>query len=120
MSKLDALLERMAALVGISPSYTDAFGQSVETRPETQRALLAGLGLGIETLGEAQESLAWLERLKAGAIPAIIPVEASRSARVRLRASLGAATWSLTEENGAGHEGRLAKGDTALEIPALP
>jgi hypothetical protein len=78
MSKLDALLERMAAFVGISPSYTDAFGQSVETRPETQRALLAGLGLGVDTLQDAQESLQRLEGLKAGAIPAVIPVEAGR------------------------------------------
>ena len=83
MSKLDALLERMAAFVGISPSYTDAFGQSVETRPETQRALLAGLGLGVETPQEAQESLQRLERLKAGAIPAVIPVEAGQPALSR-------------------------------------
>ena len=47
MSKLDDLLERMAALVGISSSYTDAFGKSVETRPETRQALLAGLGLAV-------------------------------------------------------------------------
>ena len=44
MSKLDALVERMAALVGISPDYTDAFGRSVQTSPATRQALLGGVG----------------------------------------------------------------------------
>ncbi|WP_230530911.1 malto-oligosyltrehalose synthase [Microvirga roseola] len=120
MSELNALLERMAALVGISSSYTDAFGKSVQITPETRRALLAGLGLDIETESAAQDSLARLEQLKGGAVPAVIPVEAEQPGKIRLRNSPGPVAWHLAEENGATHEGRLAKGASALEIPALP
>ena len=89
MSKLNALLERMAALVGISSDYTDAFGNSVQTTPETRGALLAALGLDVSSERAAQESLARLERLKAGVIPAVIPVEAGKPAKIRLRGSPG-------------------------------
>jgi len=119
MTKLNALLERMAALVGISPSYTDAFGKSVDTSPETQQALLAGLGLGVQTEAEARESLARLERLKGGIIPAVLPIEAGKPGKIRLRNSPGPLAWHLVEENGTKHEGRAARGAAAVEIPAL-
>ncbi|HEV2564128.1 MAG TPA: 4-alpha-glucanotransferase, partial [Microvirga sp.] len=120
MSKLDALLERMAALVGISPDYTDAFGQSVETSPATRQALLAGLGLDISSEAGAQESLARLERLKNGPLPAVITVDAETPSTIDFRASPGQQTWILIEEDGAVHEGRLGKGDLSLALPALP
>jgi hypothetical protein len=60
MSKLNALLERMAELIGISTDYTDAFGKSVETSPETRNSLLAALGLNTASENEARESLARL------------------------------------------------------------
>ena len=123
MSRLNALLERMASLIGISSSYTDAFGQSVETTPETRQALLAGLGLGVATEREAQESLERLERLKTGVIPSVIPVEANQPAKIRLRGTPGQAggglTWQVTEESGSVHEGRLAKGGSTLDLPPL-
>ncbi|MEE1613574.1 malto-oligosyltrehalose synthase [Microvirga sp. CF3016] len=120
MSKLDALLERMAALVGISPDYTDAFGQSVETSPATRQALLAGLGLDISSEAGAQESLARLERLKHGPLPAVITVDAEAPSTIEFRASPGQQAWILIEEDGAVHEGRLGKGDLSLGLPALP
>ena len=63
MSKLNALLERMAALVGISEDYTDAFGKTVATAPETRRAMLAALGLDVTSEQGAQDSIERLERL---------------------------------------------------------
>jgi (1->4)-alpha-D-glucan 1-alpha-D-glucosylmutase len=119
MSRLDVLLERIAGLVGISASYTDAFGQSVETTSETRRALLTGLGLGISTEQEARESLTRLERLKAGAIPAVMTVEAEQPFKLRLRNSSGQGAWRLIEESGKAHEGHIAREATVLEIPAL-
>ncbi|MBL0404565.1 malto-oligosyltrehalose synthase [Microvirga aerilata] len=120
MSKLNALLERMAAIVGISSDYTDAFGNSVQTTAETRVALLTALGLDVSSERAAQESLARLERLKAGVIPAVIPVEAGKPAKLRLRGSPGQLAWTLTEEGGQVREGRLPKGAGTLDIPALP
>ncbi|WP_262296481.1 malto-oligosyltrehalose synthase [Microvirga sesbaniae] len=120
MSKLDALVERMAALVGISPDYTDAFGQSVETSPSTRQALLAALGLDVSSEAGAQESLARLERLKRGPVPAVVTVDADKAATLAFRAAPGPLSWILIEEDGAVHEGRLARTDAAVDIPALP
>ncbi len=119
MSKLNALLERMAALVGISPDYTDAFGKKVETTSETRVALLTALGLDVTSEQGAKESLDRLERLKVGPVPAVISVEAGKPASIKHRGTAGASAWTLTEEGGSTHEGRLAKG-SALEIPSLP
>lgn len=120
MSKLDALLERMAALVGISPDYTDAFGKSVETGPDTRQALLAALGLDLASEAGARESLARLERLKNGPVPAVVAIDAENPSTVEFRTKAGPQAWILIEENGAVHEGRLAKDDDALDLPALP
>jgi len=119
MSKLNALLERMAALVGISTDYTDAFGNRIETTSETREALLSALGLDITSESGARESLARLERLKSGAIPAVIPVEADKASKIKLRIPQDALAWTILEESGATHEGRLSKSG-AIDIPALP
>ncbi|WP_114942858.1 malto-oligosyltrehalose synthase [Microvirga calopogonii] len=120
MSKLDALVERMAALVGISSDYTDAFGNSVETSPATRQALLTALGLDISSEASARESLARLEHLKNGAVPAVVTVDADKPSTVTFRAAPGPQAWILIEENGAVHEGRLAKDESGLDLPALP
>ncbi|MCB8822192.1 malto-oligosyltrehalose synthase [Microvirga rosea] len=121
MSTLDALTERMAALIGIAPRYTDAFGQSVDTNHETRVALLEGLGLSVRTEREARDSLATLEILKAGPLPSLIPVQADKPATIHLRKATPATTWRLTSETGHIHEGRLAGSSaTSIDIPALP
>jgi (1->4)-alpha-D-glucan 1-alpha-D-glucosylmutase len=120
MSKLNALLERMAALVGISEDYTDAFGKTVATTPETRQALLVALGLDVGTEQEARESLARLERLKTDPIPSVIPVDAEMPSTIELRGAPGQLAWILIEESGSVHEGRLAKGSGTLDLPALP
>lgn len=120
MSKLDALLEQMADLVGMSTDYADAFGRTIETSPETRNAVLAALGLSINSEAEAQASLARLEKLKSGLIPAILPVSSEQPTTVRLRGKTGPLSWTIIEENGARHEGKLAEGAGALKLPALP
>jgi (1->4)-alpha-D-glucan 1-alpha-D-glucosylmutase len=120
MSKLDALLERMAALVGISQDYSDAFGKKVETSSDTREALLAALGLNVASVKGAQESLERLERLKTGPIPAVMTVEAGAPAKIKLRSAAGASAWTLTEEDGTTHVGRLTKASRTLDLPALP
>jgi (1->4)-alpha-D-glucan 1-alpha-D-glucosylmutase len=120
MSKLDALLERMAALVGISPDYSDAFGKRVETSSDTRKALLMALGLDVTSEKGAQESLRRLEELRTGPIPAVLPVEAGVPAKIKLRGSPGASAWTLTEEGGTTHEGRLTKASRTLDLPPLP
>ncbi|MXQ10066.1 malto-oligosyltrehalose synthase [Microvirga makkahensis] len=120
MSKFEAILERMAELVGLSPDYADAFGRSIKTSPETRNAILAALDLGTASEGEARESLSRLEKLKTGLIPGVIPIPSDRPANVTLRAKTGPLNWTIIEENGATHEGRSAGGETALKLPALP
>src|SRR3712207_9203222 len=85
MSKLDALLERVSALVGISPNYSDAFGKRIETSSDTRKALLTALGLDVSSEKGAQASLKRLERLKAGSVPAVITVKAGAPAKIKLQ-----------------------------------
>ncbi|HZH12333.1 MAG TPA: malto-oligosyltrehalose synthase [Microvirga sp.] len=120
MSKLGADLEHMAALVGISPEYSDAFGRRIETSPETRSALLKALGIGTSNEDEVQQSLARLKRLKAGLIPAVIPILADQPARVPLQGQPKQGEWRITEETGEVHEGKLGKDAAALNLPALP
>jgi len=120
MSKLDALLERMAELVGLSSDYADAFGRSIETSPETRNAILAALGLGTASEKEAQESLSRLEKLRSGLIPAVVPIPSNSPATVTLRGKTAPSSWTIIEEDGTRHEGRSPEGETALELPALP
>ncbi|PVE22036.1 4-alpha-glucanotransferase [Microvirga sp. KLBC 81] len=120
MSKLNALLERMAELVGISPDYADAFGRSIETSPETRNALLTVLGLRIGSEDEAQQSLARLEGLKAGPISAVISVSSDRLAAIPLRGKVEQTSWLITEETGTTHEGTIPRGEATLKLPALP
>jgi (1->4)-alpha-D-glucan 1-alpha-D-glucosylmutase len=119
MTGLETLLERMATLVGISPYYKDAFGRSVETTPETRRALLTGLGLAVQNESEARDSLATLERVKSGIVPALLVVEPNRAADIALRGSAAGLEWHIDEEAGTHHEGRTSKSGT-LQLPALP
>ena len=123
MSRLDELIERLAALVGIAPGYTDVYGQPVTSSLEGRRAILQGFGLPTSTEAEARDSLARVEALRHGLLPAIIVTEAGREARVPLNAlRVGVATWRLTDEGGATREGRASISDgrgAAMPLPHL-
>ncbi|MEZ0170145.1 malto-oligosyltrehalose synthase [Microvirga sp. TS319] len=120
MSNRDAVLRRMAELIGLSPDYTDAFGRRIETSPETRNAILEALGLHVATEKEAQDSLARLERLKGAPLPAIIPVSSDCPLRIELRAKTDQVRWTLIEEGGTIHQGKIAQGDSTLKLPGLP
>jgi (1->4)-alpha-D-glucan 1-alpha-D-glucosylmutase len=116
MSEHDSLIERLGGLLGIARSYADAFGRSIETSTETRRAILAGFGLAVGTEEEARRSLAEMEALRNGPVPALLPVEAGRPSRIPLRGAEDA-SWRLAEEGGVAREGRARGG--ALDLPAL-
>ena len=91
------------------------------TSPATRQALLTALGLDITSEAGAQESLARLERLKNRPIPGCHPDRSPKNLRPSNSArSPGQLAWILIEEDGAVHEGRLAKDSSALDLPALP
>ncbi|HEX2555979.1 MAG TPA: malto-oligosyltrehalose synthase [Microvirga sp.] len=113
MSEHEVLIDRLGALLGIAHSYADAFGRSVDTSTETRRAILAGFGLDVATEEAARRSLREVEALRNGPVPALIPVEAGRPARIPLR-DADEAGWRLVEESGAVHEGRAAGGTLEL------
>jgi (1->4)-alpha-D-glucan 1-alpha-D-glucosylmutase len=120
VSAPDELVERLAALVGVAGGYTDQLGRPVPTPLGARRAVLEGLGFDLSSTESGHESLARAEAVKAAPLPALIPVEAGRSARVPLRAPSGSsATWRLTEESGGTREGRVTPTGDALVLPAL-
>ena len=99
MSKLDALLERMAALVGISPDYSDAFGKTVETSADTRKALLAALGLDVTSGQGAQDEPRATGAAEDRPAACGVTVEAETPRQIKFRsAARSRRTWVLTEE----------------------
>ncbi|HKG76463.1 MAG TPA: 4-alpha-glucanotransferase, partial [Beijerinckiaceae bacterium] len=124
MSEHDALIDRIAALVGIAPVYTDVLGRQIETRADTQRAILSAFGLAVGTEAEARDSLARVGRLRRGPVPALIPVEAGQPARIPARLGIGAEVrWRLIDESGGAQDGRAAiaadTNNAAFDLPPL-
>lgn len=120
MTKHSAPLEHLARLVGISPEYKDAFGRKVETVPDTRDAILTALGLSVSSEAETQASIARLERLRSSVLPAVLVIDAGRQYPITLRQIPEQVDWVLTEDNGNVREGRIAKGESTLDLPALP
>lgn len=107
----DALMA-LAAHVGIVASYTDQTRRRRVTGRATARALLAALGLPVETMAEAAGTL---DALRAGEAGRRLPSWSVVETGVAPRGLLGAgARWELTREDGSTAEGA---GDT---LPALP
>lgn len=122
MNGHDEMIRRIAALVGIAERYRDQEGRIVETPLESQRAVLVGLGLPIEGGMETRGTLARIEALKNGLVPALLPTRPGGPVTLPLRGITGgSATWRLQEEGGTMREGRsvVATGGT-IDLPALP
>ena len=109
MRSLDALAEA----AGIEPGYHDIWHNHIVTSPELKRRMLAAMGFAVEN-GEAVET--GLEAIAARRWQrlvdpvAVIAAEAQPGHVVVCTEAQGntAVRWSLTEEGGAVHEGRIA------------
>ncbi|WP_018263124.1 malto-oligosyltrehalose synthase [Methylobacterium sp. WSM2598] len=124
MAVSEDVVARLADLAGVAASYTDAFGQRVETPLEVRCGVLAAMGLPCGTEEEARASLARVEALRRGLVPPLLPVEARRASRVPVRARGGGSlTWRLVDERGSARDGRalVAAGDadSGFDLPPL-
>ncbi len=100
------LLWRLAERAGVSRTYRDAFGVGSDPGEESVRAILAGLGFEVETAAHLQESLARLEKWRAGLVAFVLPCVSDQKIRVPLsKPSQGIATWRVTLEYGKTSEG---------------
>jgi glycogen operon protein len=63
-------LGRLAAATGITPDWWDHTGQQHEVSDDTRRALLAGMGLGVDSESAARDSLAHIRAGAAQGLPA--------------------------------------------------
>jgi (1->4)-alpha-D-glucan 1-alpha-D-glucosylmutase len=125
MSDRDALVRRIAELVGIVGEYRDLHNQTVVTPFASQAAVLSAFGLAIDSEGEAREALGRVEQLKRGLLPALLPIPVGQPHRLTLRGvTAESAVWRIREERGATREGRaaLSAGDDGMimHLPALP
>ena len=100
----ESALRDLAQAVGILPRWRDIAGAEQLTGPDTQRALLAAMGVPAASEAEARESLADLRaRQAARRIPEEIVVRAGTEGRIPLAS---AAAWHLELESGGTQEGR--------------
>ena len=108
-----APLARLAACAGILPEYLDVRGEPHVTSVETQRALLAAMGIPAATDAEAMASLAahearsWQRRLEPVAV--FTEDEPTLAVAVTLPTKLAARElgWTLTRETGEVVRGTL-------------
>jgi 4-alpha-glucanotransferase len=111
-----APIGRVGELYGIDPSYTDFWGKRRRVPEATERALLEAIGVAVnsdraiaDSLREA-EARPWRRML---APVRVIAVPEPLEVTFTLPAGLGGATvdWTLIEEGGEAHEGRLTPDD---------
>jgi (1->4)-alpha-D-glucan 1-alpha-D-glucosylmutase len=124
MNAEDDIVERLSALVGISASYTDAHGATVDTPLAVRRDILGHLGFPAGTQDEARDSLARAEALRNGLLPRLSAVTAGHPVELALRGTTAdSVQWRLTNEAGSTQEGRgatrTAAGRSVLRLPAL-
>ena len=108
-------LDDLAGAMGIVSRWRDLAGVEQVAGPETQRALLAAMGVPAASEAEIRESLADLRALRgARRIPEEIVVTAHREGRIPLE---GSADWHLDLEDGGTREGRDER-EIVLALPA--
>ena len=113
-------IRRLGELYGIDSSYTDFFGKRRQVPLATERALLQAMGAAVGSAREIADSLREAEARPWRRMLAPVRVIAAPEppeVTFTLPASLGRATidWTLSEETGGVHEGRL----TPDELPEV-
>jgi 4-alpha-glucanotransferase len=99
-----AALQALAEALGILPEWHDLAGTRHVPQPETQRELLAAMGLAVGSEAEAAEVLA---ARTAEAAARRLPEEVVATAGEETRVPLAdAARWRLLQEDGAQQEGQ--------------
>ena len=111
----DSALEQLATAHGIALRWRDIAGVEHSVTPETQRALLAAMGLNATTEAEVGEAL---RAHRATELERRLPREIVARADARLAVSVSAPTeWQLHREDGDVVSGR-AKDEIRLTPPA--
>jgi 4-alpha-glucanotransferase len=113
-------IRRLGELYGIDPSYTDFFGKRRQVPLATERALLQAMGAAVGSAREIEGSLREAEARPWRRMLAPVRVLAAAEppeVTFTLPARLAGATidWTLAEETGVVHEGRL----TPDELPEI-
>ncbi|HYC02097.1 MAG TPA: malto-oligosyltrehalose trehalohydrolase [Azospirillaceae bacterium] len=110
-------LTRLAEVVGIEASYSNAQGEDVRTPPETQSLLLAAMGIRAETPEQAAEAFAALERREWGRplSPASVVRVDTPTVLVTLPAETWSVAWRVALEEGGERAGRAAFAELQLK-----
>ena len=110
----DGAIGSLAEAMGILPRWRDLAGVEQVAGPDTQRALLAAMGVAVTSEAEVRESLEELRaREAARRIPEEIVVTAGTGARIPLERT---ADWRIALESGGMLEGRDER-EIALTLP---
>ena len=113
--RADGVLADLAAILGVLPCWRDLDAVEHTAGPETQRALLAAMGVAVASDAETRESLADLRaRQAARRVPEEVVVSAGMEARIPVA---GAVHWRLDLETGGTSEGRADR-EMVLTLPA--
>jgi len=99
------VLDRLAAAAGIAPEWWDVMGRRHGVRPETSRALLAAMGLGVASTDDARARLVELSaRRECRALPATLVAAAEHPVRLPIAPgrdrNVGRRVVRLTREDG--------------------
>jgi (1->4)-alpha-D-glucan 1-alpha-D-glucosylmutase len=119
MSELDHLRLRLADLAGTAPGFRDQNGNWIETSLEARCRVLDGFGLRSSNLTEANDSLAALQKLRNGVVPALIVAMPDEPPRIAVKASAEEALFRITDESGAVGEGRVPISGGHVVLPPL-
>ncbi len=112
-------LEALARRMGILPAYHDVRGERVVATPDTQRALLAAMGVPAADEAAAEAALRRLEEAEwSRALPPVLVARAGDAPRVPLTlpAGMDAIEWRIALEDGAQRDGAAEL--AALELQA--
>lgn len=120
MRRVDALLAELALAAGIEPVYWDLDGRPHDTTPETQRALLAALGVPSSSDAAIADSLKAVaaERLRSPlrAVTVCRTPAASVNVVLPLTAIRHPVRWMVRCENGDTVEGSTQLADVSPEV----
>ncbi len=112
-------LTRLAALAGLSPQWTDAFGRPQTVSSDVLRALLATLGLPAATDTDVADSLAALAREQGAMTPPLVTADAGVLISLPLPQRDGRVRYSIRLEGGGRVEGEAEVAHGQLHLPAL-